>query len=144
MRMRLGRFGRAAPALMIAVAAAVHGACGGSVILEEGTGGSGGEGNSTQVSTSVATTGPGPSAVTSVGTGPMACVMCADFLQQGQGTLCPQSDSLHKELISCVCAELCIPQCGNNVCLGSDWTDACIQCITSACQVEFNNCVNDF
>jgi hypothetical protein len=136
---------------MIAVAAAVHGACGGSVILEEGaggsggSGGSGGEGNSTQVSTtSAGTTSPGPSAVTSVGTGPMACVGCAEFITAGQGTLCPQSESLYKELLTCVCAELCIPQCGNNLCSGSDAAEDCFQCVTSACQDQFNSCTNDF
>lgn len=74
----------------------------------------------------------------------MGCLTCAEFIQAGEGTLCPESEGFYKEFITCVCTELCIPQCGSNVCSGSTATQDCINCITMACDVQFNQCANDF
>jgi len=145
----LGRFGGAAPALLIAAAAVLHGGCGGSVILEEGaagSGGAGGAGTSSQgpATSNGATTGFGPSVVSSTAAGPMACLSCAEVLTEGSmGQLCPKAELFYKELVSCVCAELCIPQCGSNTCAGGTATDDCSNCIVSSCQVELSNCAND-
>jgi hypothetical protein len=131
-------------------AAGLYAACGGSVILEEGAsgaGGNGGEGGDggSQASSNVATTGFGPSTAISVGTGPMpSCVTCGQFIMEGQGTLCPESEGYYKELFYCVCAESCIPQCGNNVCSNGPATDDCANCITTACNNQLNACANDF
>lgn len=148
MRKGFGGFVRPAPAILIAAVAALYGACGGRVVLEEGASGAGGEGGSTseggttQVSTSVGTTGP--STVTSVGAGPMGCARCAEFISEGMGTLCPDSEFFYKDLISCICGESCIPQCGSNLCSGANPSDDCGGCITSACELELNACANDF
>lgn len=149
MRKGFGGFARPAPAILIAAVAALYGACGGRVVLEEGASGAGGEGGSTgeggtttQASTTAGTTGP--STVTSVGAGPMACASCAEFITEGMGTLCPESEFYYKDLFSCICAESCIPQCGNNLCSGASPSDDCGGCITSACDLELNTCANDF
>lgn len=146
MRIRFIHLGKWAPALVIAVAAALYGACGGSVILEEGTGGSGGsggEGSSSQVSTTSIAGTTGPSTGVSVGTGTMECVNCAEHLTENMGVLCPESEVYYKQLFTCICAEQCIPQCGSNVCSGAQATDDCVHCITTMCEVEFNQCAND-
>lgn len=146
MRIQSAWFGGRALALVALSVAALAAACGGSVILEEDTGeggsGGGGGGGGSSATSNNGTTGPGPSVV-SASSGSMGCVRCAEFITQGSGTLCPESEQLFNEFWSCVCAESCIPQCSVNVCSGGSASDDCVGCINKVCQEPFNNCAND-
>jgi hypothetical protein len=135
-------------------AALLHAACGGKVVIDESySGGSGGASSGSQssassaiVSTTIVTTTTGPNTVsaTAVSTGTGPCVSCGEFLTNGStGVLCPESEKLYDALVKCACAKSCIPQCGDNACVGEEGTDECFQCVSTSCQDAFSACAND-
>jgi hypothetical protein len=82
---------------------------------------------------------------------PGSCVTCAEVITPGANPNdwppCPgDSAQLYDELINCVCADQCAFLCSDNVCAGSDITEACQNCVAdpNGCGNEFNECANDF
>lgn len=124
-----------------AVLAALPGACGGKVVIDQGEG-QGGGGASSSSTASVGQTSTG----VTVGQGggpPGPCVRCAEFITGEGEKLCPGSQPLFDKLFFCMCADQCVPQCTSNVCSNGTATDDCFNCLTTFCQAEFNQCAND-
>jgi hypothetical protein len=129
--------------LLGALLAALPGACGGKVVIDQGEGG-GGAGLTSSSSSTVSVSVTSTSVTVGQGGGPPgSCVSCAEFITGEQGTLCPDSQALFDELFFCICAEQCIPQCTSNVCSGGDANDDCSNCLSKLCQAELNQCAND-
>jgi hypothetical protein len=143
-------------------------ACGGDVVVDHaGSGGAGSTTASTNVSTSVSSTGPGPVTSSSTGfttstnvttsTGNPGCLTCSEMIDQGNsdpGALCgfngpPSSAELWFNLAKCVC-ELVCPQCLDNWCVDfQSMTPECSEClgdtapIVQFCNPQVAECLND-
>jgi hypothetical protein len=126
----------------------------------DSTGGAGGAGGNATTSTGTAgggttttgTGGAGGGATTTTGTGGAgggaACAPCALLAtgQAGDTPACPGSQDLADAIGSCACvdADGCSADCGDNVCMGMDQSDACTTCLTTgACQAQYDACLND-
>ncbi len=78
---------------------------------------------------------------------PPDCVGCGEFISGGGGELCPGlSEKLYDTLVNCICADQCVALCSDNVCSGTNITDACQNCVldtVNGCGNSFNECSND-
>lgn len=74
------------------------------------------------------------------------CVGCGEYVTTG-GTICEgQSLNLYDALANCICAGKCVALCTDNVCVGTDITPDCQNCVldtVNGCGNEFNECSND-
>lgn len=134
------------------LAAVMHAACGGKVVIEEELGAGGGSSSSkSSVSvgtsvTSTSVTSTGPTTVTaSATTGGGSCVTCAEFITGEIGPLCPESEKYYDAFIACVCVKDkgCVVQCASNACVNEMATEACLDCVSTVCSEQFNTCAND-
>lgn len=121
------------------------GGTGGGVGASGGTGGTGG-GTGGQGG-GVGGTGGGSGGQGGTGGGG-ACVGCAEYVTDGVGTLCDgTSTDLYNALADCTCNGACMDLCLDNVCMeGGTATQECLDCIgdtVAGCGTEFNECSND-
>lgn len=76
------------------------------------------------------------------------CLLCGEFIS-GEGPpadLCPGSDQLYDQLITCVCVDTCAMQCEKECSQGGDLSPECEGCIYDSdfgCGNPLNECAND-
>lgn len=77
--------------------------------------------------------------------GSTMCSTCSQVLQ-GSGdpaNLCTQSQQILADLFQCVCQVSCTAECGDNVCMGGQPSQACQTCIGGSCGNEIQACLAD-
>jgi hypothetical protein len=83
------------------------------------------------------------------GSGGGACVGCGEYITTSEFVdVCEgYSSDVYNALAECVCAGPCEAVCGDNLCSGTDLTNACQGCVldtNGGCGNEYNECANDF
>ena len=77
----------------------------------------------------------------------LPCATCADYItgENFEDPLCPGSENIYNQLVSCICEGACAMPCFQ-ACSGSELTSECEQCIfdePAGCGKLVNECFND-